>query len=85
MANMQLQFATYFDASDQASISRVSGGIHPPADDFPGRRIGHVVGPAAWNRAVAFFEGTAVPEPATAWLLVMGAPLVCGWLRGQRV
>ena len=38
---MKLQFATYFDASDQASISRVYGGIHPPTDDFPGRRIGH--------------------------------------------
>jgi hypothetical protein len=85
MASMQLQFATYFDASDQASLSRLSGGIHPPADDFTGRRIGNIVGPAAWTRALAFFEGTAVPEPATAWLLLMGAPLVCGWLRGQRV
>ena len=44
-ADMQLQFATYFDASDQASLSRIYGGIHPPADDFPGRRIGHIVGP----------------------------------------
>ena len=45
---LKLQFATYFDASDQASISRIYGGIHPPADDFPGRRIGHVVGPEAF-------------------------------------
>ena len=49
---MKLQFATYFDASDQASISRIYGGIHPPADDFPGRRIGHMVGPDAFDRAM---------------------------------
>ena len=42
---VKLQCATYFDASDQASISRIYGGIHPPADDFPGRRIGNHGGP----------------------------------------
>jgi hypothetical protein len=63
---LKLQFATYFDASDQASISRLYGGIHPPADDFPGRRIGSEVGPAAFNRAMQFFAG--VPEPSTATL-----------------
>ena len=26
--------------SDQCSLSRIWGGIHPPADDIPGRRIG---------------------------------------------
>ena len=48
MEDLTLQWATYFDASDQASLSRLTGGIHPPADDFAGRRIGHVVGPEAW-------------------------------------
>ncbi|MGD9633498.1 MAG: vanadium-dependent haloperoxidase [Pirellulales bacterium] len=70
MEDLELQFATYFDASDQASLSRLSGGIHPPADDFPGRRIGHVVGPAAWNLAMQYFNGHLVPEPASAWLLL---------------
>jgi hypothetical protein len=70
---MQLQFATYVDASDQASLSRLSGGIHPPADDFPGRRIGHVVGPAAWQLAMSYFNGTAVPEPASIWLVIVAA------------
>ena len=32
-----LQWATYRDASDQCSLSRIWGGIHPPADDIPGR------------------------------------------------
>jgi Domain of unknown function (DUF6851) len=77
MADMQLQFATYFDASDQASLSRLSGGIHPPADDFPGRRIGHVVGPAAWQLAISYFNGTAVPEPASIWLILV-ATAICG-------
>jgi hypothetical protein len=35
-----MQWATYRDASDQTSLSRIWGGIHPQADDIPGRRIG---------------------------------------------
>ena len=35
-----LQWATYRDASDQTSLSRIWGGIHPPQDDLPGRLIG---------------------------------------------
>jgi hypothetical protein len=77
---MQLQFATYFDASDQASISRVFGGIHPPTDDFSGRRIGHVVGPDVFARAMLLFAG--VPEPSGALLGAMAAAgLLCGRAR----
>jgi hypothetical protein len=78
---LKLQFATYFDASDQASISRLYGGIHPPADDFAGRRIGHLVGPAAYALALRYFAG--VPEPASALLVTIGAlGLICGRRRG---
>jgi hypothetical protein len=78
-ADMKLQFATYFDASDQASLSRVYGGIHPPADDFPGRRIGHEVGPAAFALAMRYFAGVPVPEPSSALLGAIGtAGLFCG-------
>jgi hypothetical protein len=85
MAPMKLQFATYYDASDQASLSRLSGGIHPPADDFPGRRIGHLVGPAAWNLAMRYFNGQLVPEPAGASLLLI-ASIMCSWrFRARRV
>ena len=45
-----LQWATYQDASDQTSLSRIWGGIHPPADDIPGRLIGYTIG----NNAFAF-------------------------------
>jgi hypothetical protein len=46
-----LQFATYFDASDQSSLSRIWGGIHPPFDDIPSRWIGDRTGPQAFNLA----------------------------------
>ncbi len=74
---LTLQFATYFDASDQASMSRLYGGIHPPIDDFAGRRIGHLVGPAAYALASRYFAG--VPEPAGVLLVAIGAiGLICG-------
>ena len=41
---VRLQWATYFDASDQAGQSRIWGSIHVPPDDFAGRRIGHQIG-----------------------------------------
>jgi len=46
-----LQWATYFDASDQCSLSRIWGGIHPPFDDIPGRKIGMELGPQAFDFA----------------------------------
>ena len=51
-----LQWATYRDASDQTSLSRIWGGIHPPVDDIPGREIGIVVGTDAIEKAFTLFE-----------------------------
>jgi hypothetical protein len=59
--NVQLQWASYYDASDQCSLSRIWGGIHPPADDIPGRFMGEVIGPDAWNAALVYFEGSGYP------------------------
>lgn len=65
-----LQWATYRDASDQTSLSRIWGGIHPPADDLPGRIIGERIGLKAFAHAERYFEGalaasTELPdEPA---------------------
>jgi hypothetical protein len=56
--NMTLEWATYRDASDQCSLSRIWGGIHPPADDLPGRLIGEKIGPDAYNMAIRYFNGT---------------------------
>lgn len=50
-----LQWATYRDASDQCSLSRIWGGIHPPADDIPGRLIGEKIGKKAFSVANSYF------------------------------
>lgn len=52
-----LQWATYRDASDQTSLSRIWGGIHPPADDIPGRFIGQEVAEDTFDFAVPYFNG----------------------------
>jgi len=55
--DIKLQWATYRDASDQCSLSRIWGGIHPPVDDIPGRLIGEKIGVDAFNFATSFFNG----------------------------
>lgn len=59
--DVTLQWATYRDAADQTSLSRIWGGIHPPVDDIPGRRIGIEVGVDAFNAADRYFSGEAEP------------------------
>lgn len=59
---VRLQWASYRDASDQCSLSRIWGGIHPPADDLPGRMMGLVIGPQAWAHATTYFDGVATCE-----------------------
>jgi hypothetical protein len=54
-----LQWATYYDAADQAGISRLFGGIHIPADDFEGRKVGSACGKEAWTLARRYFAGMA--------------------------
>ena len=58
--DISLQWATYYDASDQCSLSRIWGGIHPPVDDMPGRLIGEKVGENAFWFAVKYFENVVV-------------------------
>ena len=53
--DMTLQWATYRDAADRTSLSRLWGGIHPPADDIPGRRIGEQIGIDAFESARQYF------------------------------
>ncbi len=56
--DVTLQWAKYYDASDQCSLSRIWGGIHPGADDLPGRIMGSIIGPDAFNEALVYFEGS---------------------------
>ncbi len=50
-ATVVLQWATYYDAADQAGISRRFGGIHPYYDDYPSRVTGSRIGKKAWAKA----------------------------------
>lgn len=54
--DVTLQWATYQDASDQCSLSRIWGGIHPPADDILGRQIGAELAPKIWDFASLCFD-----------------------------
>jgi hypothetical protein len=62
-APVTLQWASYYDAADQVGLSRIWGGIHPPADDFAGRIVGAQVGQSAWALAKKFFDGTVLSSP----------------------
>ena len=55
--DLELQWATYKDAADQCSLSRIWGGIHPPIDDIPGRIMGQEIGLDAFDLAKTYFEG----------------------------
>jgi hypothetical protein len=55
---IRLEWATYFDAADQAGQSRLWGGIHIEADDFTGRELGSQCGFAAWALAQRYYEGS---------------------------
>lgn len=65
--SLTLQWATYRDASDQTSLSRIWGGIHPPIDDIAGRIIGDKIGKQAFNLALEYFnENSENPENCMA-------------------
>jgi hypothetical protein len=57
---VELQWATYYDAADQAGQSRLWGGIHVRQDDFAGRTIGSEIGMRAVDLASTYFNGSAV-------------------------
>ncbi len=78
--DVTLQWATYRDAADQCSLSRIWGGIHPPADDLPGRRIGAVVGLDAFALADSHFRGVARTEVSAGPTLVFPNPVRGGQL-----
>ena len=53
--DIKIQWATYRDASNQCSLSRIWGGIHPPVDDLPGRVIGEKIGINAYSFGKKYF------------------------------
>jgi hypothetical protein len=54
--DITLQWARYYDAADECSLSRIYGGIHPPADDIPGRLMGDRIGAGAFHLALTYFN-----------------------------
>jgi len=56
-ADVTLQWASYYDAADQAGQSRLFGGIHVQADDFTGRIVGSACGKDAWALAQRYYAG----------------------------
>lgn len=71
-----LQWATYRDASDQCSLSRIWGGIHPPADDIPGRLIGITIGNDAFAQAESYFDPNGQTDVASISpsILIIASP-----------
>lgn len=59
-SDIVLEWATYRDASDQCSLSRIWGGIHPPVDDINGRLIGLEIGLDASAKADSVFSQVTV-------------------------
>lgn len=62
--DVTLQYASFYDASDQTSLSRIWGGIHPPQDDLISRHIGAEIADDALDHALALFRGLSACEDA---------------------
>ena len=61
-----LQWATYEDASDEAGVSRLYGGIHVRADDLQGRLLGADVGVSAWAKAEQHYGAASAGSARSA-------------------
>ncbi|MFC0016179.1 vanadium-dependent haloperoxidase [Roseibacillus persicicus] len=61
-ADVTLEWATYYDAADQAGISRLYGGIHVAPDDGPGRILGSQCGISAWEMAIKYYDGSVATD-----------------------
>jgi hypothetical protein len=83
--NIQLQWATYYDAADQAGMSRLWGGIHVSVDDLTGRRVGSQCGKGAWSLASQYFDGSIANSPYAVTIRQLNASqceLTCETVRG---
>ena len=61
--DVRLEWASYYDAADQAGQSRLWGGIHIWPDDWVGRVNGSRVGQVTSARARSYWNGTARSGP----------------------
>jgi hypothetical protein len=56
-----LRWESFSDAANEAGMSRRYGGIHFRRADLAGRELGRMVAAKAWEKAQAYFNGTAKP------------------------
>jgi hypothetical protein len=54
-----LKWDTFTEAADEAGMSRRYGGIHFRRADLAGRQLGRSVAEKSWEKAEAYFNGTA--------------------------
>jgi hypothetical protein len=57
-----LSWKSFYEAADQAGISREYGGIHFNDGDFEARQAGELVGQQVWSKAKTYFNGKAIPK-----------------------
>ena len=74
--SFDLQWATYYDASDEAGISRLYGGIHVAPDDGPGRVVGSKVGIEVYDLAKQYWDGSILEEETTCDIQSPGPGIV---------
>ncbi|MGH9838216.1 MAG: vanadium-dependent haloperoxidase [Blastocatellia bacterium] len=57
VADITLNWATFSEAAEEASLSRLYGGIHFSDGNVQGRIMGRKIGAAVWKKAQAYFQG----------------------------
>ena len=62
-APITLQYATYYDAADDAGISRIYGGFHIQADNVAGLVMGRRIAQHHWPIIQGYFDGSAAKRP----------------------
>ncbi len=80
--DVTFQWATYFDAADEAGESRLYGGIHVSPDDGPGRVMGSRIGKAAFSHAQSYWEDSIFED--TPLLISANGVLSCPTVPGYR-
>ena len=75
-AAVDLQWCSFYDAADQAGISRRWGGIHPYEDDYHGRITGSLAGKSAYALAEKYWTGTILNELIQPAITMLAGPSV---------
>ena len=78
--DVSLQWATYYDAADEAGESRLYGGIHVSPDDGPGRIMGSAIGQSAFAHAEKFWDGSIIKN--TPITLAANGEVICQTVPG---